>query len=90
MTWALGVMLALLESLLLSSCDDDRFLDYHYKVTVYVDTPQGEEAFSSVREVRTTEVMTPLTTLGRTDKKQVSGEAMILDIPRRVIPRIIV
>ena len=74
-------VVALAAVCLLTGCDD-RFPDYHYKMTIYV----GGKAYSSVRGVKVTEVASVLSSLGKTDKTELSGEAVILDLPGRSSP----
>ena len=65
----------------LAGCSgDDRFPDYHYKMTIYVDTPEGEKAYSSVRAVNQTEESS-IQTSGTIVKSSVTGEAVILALP---------
>ena len=66
---------------LLAGCDD-RFPDYHYKMTIYV----GGKAYSSVRAVKVTEVDSIMNSRGKTDKTELSGEAVVLDLPGRSVP----
>lgn len=67
---------------LLSGCGD-RFPDYRYKMTVVVATPEGERSFSSVREVRQEERFSVLDSSGRTVWTELTGEAVIMDLPGR-------
>jgi hypothetical protein len=68
-------------ALALAGCSsDDRFPDYRYKMTVYVDTPAGEKAYSSVRAVTQTEESS-IQTSGTIVKSSVQGEAVIIDLP---------
>ena len=67
-------------AIFLSGCDD-RFPDYRYKMTIYVSTPEGEKAFSSVRQVRLKEEATIQDSSGKKIDKQLEGEAVILDLP---------
>ncbi len=76
----LEVLAAIAGALLLSSCGD-RFPDYHYKMTVYVETLSGEKAFSSVRSVEVTERSTIQASSGRRLDYKLQGEAVILDLP---------
>lgn len=67
-------------ALLLAGCGDP-FPDYRYKMTIYVETPEGEKAFSSVRQVRQRVTSSILDSSGRTLDKSYSGEAVIIDLP---------
>ncbi|MAF57641.1 MAG: hypothetical protein CMK03_06910 [Ponticaulis sp.] len=60
----------------LTACGD-RFPDYHYKMTIHA----GGKAFSSVRAVEQEEVSTVLDSTGRTVKRSMRGEAVIIDHP---------
>src|SRR5690606_22243401 len=60
----------------LASCGD-RFPDYHYKMTIYVDG----QPFSSVRAVEQEEVTSIVDSSGRTVKRSLRGEAVIIDHP---------
>jgi hypothetical protein len=73
--------IALASVVLLSGCGDDRFPDYHYKMTVYADG----KAFSSVREVRQEEVNSILDSSGRKIKTELSGEAVIMDLGGKTV-----
>ena len=64
----------------------DRFPDYHYKMTVYVETSDGEKAFSSVREVDNREYRTILRSSGKGLKTTLRGEAVIIDLPGGASP----
>lgn len=77
-------LLAIIGALLLSACGD-RFPDYRYKMTIYVDTPEGEKAFSSVRQVRVEEASSIADSSGAREKVRLEGEAVILDLPGRTI-----
>lgn len=70
-------LIALTGSLLLAACGDDRFPDYRYKMTIYV----GDQAFSSVREVRQEEGSSIQSSSGKTLKTELTGEAVIIDLP---------
>ncbi|MEZ5697136.1 MAG: hypothetical protein R3E18_12105 [Sphingomonadaceae bacterium] len=63
--------------LILTSCGDDRFPDYHYKMTVHV----GDKAFSSVRAVEQSETSSIVDSTGKTVKTKMRGEAVIIDHP---------
>ncbi len=76
-----GVMVAATLALTLSACGDDRFPDYHYKMTIYVDTPEGEKAFSSVRALTKTEGVTIQDSSGRRVDRKLVGQAVVLDLP---------
>ena len=66
----------------LTGCSgDDRFPDYHYKMTIYVDTPQGEKAFSSVRAVKQEQESSIQSSSGYKIKTTIEGQAVILDLP---------
>lgn len=65
-------------ALMLAACGG-RFPDYHYKMTVYVDTPEGEKAFSSVVEVSNKEIPTLIRSSGKMLQTRVHGEALIID-----------
>lgn len=69
-------LMALVATLLVTACGDDRFPDYHYKITIYV----GDKAFSSVRAVEAKEVSSIVDSSGRTVKTSQRGEAVILDL----------
>jgi hypothetical protein len=73
--------LAIAGAVLLASCGDDDFPDYRYKMTVIVSTPEGEKAFTSVREVQQEEQSSIQDSSGRMVKTSLRGEAMILDLP---------
>lgn len=61
--------------LLLSSCGDDAFPDYHYKMTIYV----GDTAFSSVRSVKQEQVFSAADSSGQAVKRSLEGEAVIIE-----------
>jgi len=63
---------------LIAACD--RLPDYRYKMTIYVNTPDGEKAFSSVRQVRVEEVKSLADSSGLSQRVQLEGEAVILDL----------
>lgn len=75
------LVIAALLALSLSACGDDRFPDYRYKMTIEVATPDGVKSFSSVRQVRQEQKSSVLNSGGRTVDTQVTGEAVILDLP---------
>lgn len=60
----------------LAACGD-RFPDYHYKMTIYVDG----QPFSSVRAVEQEETSSIVDSTGRTVKTSMRGEAVIIDHP---------
>ena len=64
-------------ALLLTGCGDDRFPDYHYKITIFA---RGK-TFSSVRAVEQEEVSSIQDSSGRTVHTKLKGEAVILDLP---------
>ena len=66
---------------LLTGCGD-KFPDYHYKLTIYA----GGKDYSSVREVRVTEISSIQSSIGKKAKYELSGEAVVLDIPGRSAP----
>ena len=66
---------------LVTGCGD-KFPDYHYKLTIYA----GGKAYSSVREVRVTEISSIQSSIGKKAKYELSGEAVVLDIPGRSTP----
>ena len=70
-------VMALAAACLLAACGDDRFPDYHYKMTVYA----GGKAYSSVRAVEVKEVSSIVDSGGSTVKRRVQGEAVIIDLP---------
>lgn len=53
------------------------FPDYHYKMTIHA----GGKEFSSVRAVEQEEVSSVLDSTGRTVKRSMHGEAVIIDHP---------
>jgi hypothetical protein len=65
--------------LCVSGCD--RLPDYRYKMTIFVVTPDGQKAFSSVRQVRVEEVKSLADSSGLSQRVQLEGEAVILDLP---------
>ena len=71
-----GTLVACAAAALLGGCGDDRFPDYHYKMTVYA---QGK-AFSSVRAVTQTEESS-IQSSGTILNSTATGEAVILDLP---------
>jgi hypothetical protein len=60
----------------LASCSDDTFPDYNYKMTIYA----GGKAFSSVRRVEQKEIASVQSSSGRTVKRTLQGEAVIIDL----------
>jgi hypothetical protein len=70
--------LLMLSALLLSGCGD-RFPDYHYKMTVHVLTPEGDKTFSSVRGLEQKEISSMQSSSGRTVKRKLTGQAVIID-----------
>ena len=66
--------------LALSACGD-RFPDYHYKMTIYIDTSDGERAFSTVREIDNREYRTIQRSTGKGLRTTLRGEAVIIDLP---------
>ena len=68
--------LALGAALLLSSCGDDQFPDYHYKMTVYA----GGKAYSSVRAVEQKQVFSLADSSGQSVQRRLQGEAVIIDL----------
>lgn len=62
-------------ALSLGGCGDDRFPDYHYKMTIHV----GDRAFSSVRGVEQERVTSIADSGGQTIKRRLSGEAVIIE-----------
>ncbi|WP_300973218.1 hypothetical protein [Sphingomonas sp. LHG3406-1] len=72
--------LIVVAALALSACGD-RLPDYCYKITVTVDTPQGEKSYSAVRQVEMIERSTIQDTTGVRIDRKVTGEAVILDLP---------
>lgn len=62
----------------ISGCDD-RFPDYHYKMTIYV----GDKAFSSVRGIEQEEVDSMVDSAGRRVERTLSGEAVVLHVNGR-------
>jgi hypothetical protein len=72
---------ALVLAAVLSGCGDDRFPDYHYKMTIYVATPEGEKAFSSVRAVKQEQESSIQSSSGYKVKTTIEGQAVILDLP---------
>ncbi len=76
-------IVALVGFFIMFSSGDDRFPDYRYKMTIYVSTPEGEKAFSSVREVTQKEVSSITDSSGRRVDTKVTGEAVIVDLPGR-------
>ena len=74
---------ALVAVLALGGCDD-RFPDYHYKMTVYVQTADGEKAFSTVRAVANTEYRS--IQVAKAVRSTVRGEALIIDFPGSTSP----
>ena len=78
--FAATVVVVAVLTLLPACSSDDRFPDYQYKMTIYVDTPEGEKAYSSVRAVSQTEESS-IQTSGTIVKSSVTGEAVILALP---------
>lgn len=74
--FAAGIVLMLTG---LSACGD--LPDYRYKMTVHVATPEGDKAYSSVREVHSAYVSSVSSSSGRTIKDTLKGEAVIMDLP---------
>lgn len=72
---------AMASALFLAGCGDDRFPDYRYKMTIYVDTPEGTKSFASVRQVKEKEVPSIQNSSGWTVQTSLRGEAVILDLP---------
>jgi len=68
---------AILVSLSLGGCGDDRWRDYNYKMTVYADG----KAYSTVRHVEVTEGTSIQSSSGRRVDRKVEGEAVIIDTP---------
>ena len=71
------VLTLLSAALLLAGCGDDRFPDYHYKITIYA----GGKSYSSVRGVEQEEVSSIQDSSGRTIHTKLQGQAVILDLP---------
>jgi hypothetical protein len=69
-------LMVLAATLLATACGDDRFPDYHYKMTIYV----GDKAFSSVRALTVTEAGSIVDSGGSTVKRRVEGEAVVMDL----------
>ncbi|MEH6758299.1 MAG: hypothetical protein V7676_12445 [Parasphingorhabdus sp.] len=61
--------------LLLSSCGDDAFPDYHYKMTVHI----GDAQFSSVRALKQEQVSSIADSSGQTVKRLLEGQAVIIE-----------
>src|SRR5690242_259877 len=74
---------AMVALFLMTACD--RLPDYRYKMTIYVDTPDGEKSFASVRQVRVEETPSIVDSSGRRQKVALEGEALILDLPGRTV-----
>jgi len=74
---------AMLALFLITACD--RLPDYRYKMTIYVNTPDGERSFSSVRQVRVDETPSIVDSSGMRQKVTLEGEALILDLPGRTV-----
>ncbi|MES3150915.1 hypothetical protein [Sphingomonas faeni] len=70
-----GVMLAGL-----SGCGGD-LPDYRYKMTIHVVTPQGDRAYSSVRQIHSEYVSSIMSSSGKTIRDALEGEAVIMDLP---------
>lgn len=62
----------------LSGCGD-RFPDYRYKMTVHV----GDKAFSSVRGIEQEEINSMQSSSGRTVKRTLTGEAVIIEVNKQ-------
>ena len=79
--WGRGLLVAVVTLMLtgLSACSD--LPDYRYKMTVHVATPDGDKAYSSVREVHSQYVSSVMSSSGRTIKDTLKGEAVIMDLP---------
>lgn len=77
--WVLGLIAVGVSALLLSGCGGDRFPDYSYKMTIYA----GGKAFSSVRRVEREETISIVDSSGRTVKRSLVGEAVIIDLNGR-------
>lgn len=63
----------------LGACSDGRFPDYNYKMTIHV----GDKAFSSVRRVEQEEIGSVQSSSGRTVRRTLTGQAVILDVDGR-------
>lgn len=63
----------------LAGCSNDAFPDYNYKMTIYA----GGKTFSSVRRVEQEETSSIVDSAGRTVKRTLTGEAVILDLNGR-------
>ena len=59
----------------LGGCNDDRWTDYSYKMTVYV----GDKAYSTVRHVKIEEGSSIQDSSGRRVDRRTEGEAVIID-----------
>lgn len=68
----------IIAALSLSACGD-RFPDYRYRMIVYVDTADGEKAFSSVRQVREREHFSIVDSNGKTVTSRLCGKALRLE-----------
>jgi len=62
----------------LTGCGD-RFPDYRYKMTIHV----GDKAFSSVRGIEQEEISSMQSSSGRTVKRTLTGEAVIIEADGR-------
>jgi hypothetical protein len=63
----------------LSGCGIRKFPDYNYKMTIYADG----KAFSSVRGIEQEEISSVQDSSGRTVKRRLHGEAVVLDLAGR-------
>lgn len=75
-----GLLIATAMLGMLAGCDD-RFPDYHYKMTIHVATPEGEKTYSSVRAVEQAQENSIQSLSGYKIKTTIAGQAVILDLP---------
>ncbi len=67
-------------ALALAGCGD-AYPDYNYKMTIYIDTSDGEKAYSSVRSVEVSETSSIVDSAGTRQTSDLEGEAVIIDHP---------